>query len=289
MKLLSTTRSEYTDVAEDVLSEGGHPAPETKRLKLQKYASMGNGTTFVVQTVVYYALARLACKRAGCSLENIAVFGDDIILPSFAAPHLTEMFQYCGLMVNDEKSFISGPVRESCGGDYYRGFNIRPVFYRKDYHDDLAGFLAMRNLLWLWSRETGNPLTGTLSFLDSYINAVPTVPLQAGLTAGRWASFEGPWKNSMGTYQTLVWVDPRAKQKRRFSDDTFRDRTKTDFLFAKMCAHLDVTGAAFQWPPDHLRVRLTDTLLFDCEVQRDSLVLPREQSTGSISMATVTG
>ncbi len=36
--------------------------------------------------------------------------------------------QLCGFTVNSSKSFTDGPFRESCGHDYYKGIDIRPVY-----------------------------------------------------------------------------------------------------------------------------------------------------------------
>jgi hypothetical protein len=248
------------------------PLRDCGLLLLNKYASMGNGTTFIVQTIVYYALARVACQNAGIDGNpEIAVYGDDIVLPTFAAEHLREILHHAGLVVNVGKSFTdSRPVRESCGGDYYRGSNVRPVFYRKDYDHDLPGLLSLRNLLWLWSEELGMGLPCTLRLLDSYLCDVPAVPKQAGLTSGRWTRTYGPYGSCIGYYPVVTYQD-RRPQGNRVLNDAF---VGEDFCFAKMCAHLGrPDAAAFELPPmASLEARLRkNTPVYDKIVTRDSL------------------
>jgi hypothetical protein len=88
------------------------------------FCGMGDGFTFPLQTLVYWALAS--------SLSDVAsVYGDDIIVKQHAVPRLTKVLNACGFVVNEKKSFSVGPFRESCGGDYYLGVDIRPVYVKE--------------------------------------------------------------------------------------------------------------------------------------------------------------
>jgi hypothetical protein len=98
-------------------------------VKLQKFSSMGNGFTFPLETLIFWALTS-ACTNKN-DQEWVSVYGDDIILPSANAPLLVRVLNACGFVVNTKKSFVTGPFRESCGKDYYSGILIRP-FYLKD-------------------------------------------------------------------------------------------------------------------------------------------------------------
>lgn len=88
---------------------------------------MGNGCTFPVETLVFYCLIKavgeLSNKRGGV----YSVYGDDLIYPSsihaFVAPVLNEL----GFSINAEKTFVTSNFRESCGGDYYHGVDVRPA------------------------------------------------------------------------------------------------------------------------------------------------------------------
>lgn len=98
---------------------------------LEKFSSMGNGFTFELETLIFYALAYSACSYLNLPTGWTTSYGDDIIVPSEAYPLLERVLTSCGFSVNMEKSYASGPFRESCGTDYWRGIDIRP-FYQKD-------------------------------------------------------------------------------------------------------------------------------------------------------------
>lgn len=97
-----------------------------ERIVLEKFSSMGNGFTFALESLIFWALAS-SCLPGGI----VSVYGDDIIVETAAVPLLTEVLTACGFILNTGKSFSTGPFRESCGADYYRGFDIRP-YYQKD-------------------------------------------------------------------------------------------------------------------------------------------------------------
>lgn len=95
------------------------------------FSSMGNGFTFELESLIFYALARTTAYVTG-SRGVISVYGDDLICPTDMSQDLITVLTYFGFSVNTEKSFTSGPIRESCGGHYYDGFDITPFYIRKD-------------------------------------------------------------------------------------------------------------------------------------------------------------
>lgn len=107
---------------------------------LPMISTMGNATTFPIETLIFWAVgvATLAAEKNGASelvpyelFKEVSVFGDDCILPSYIAQEYIEVLHSVGFQVNDKKSFFREfRFRESCGGDYYRGRNVRP-FYLK--------------------------------------------------------------------------------------------------------------------------------------------------------------
>lgn len=97
---------------------------------LHKISAMGNGYTFALESLIFAAIARTTMRRNKIK-GNLAVFGDDIIVPRTAAPLLIDNLELFGFKVNSEKTFISGPFRESCGVDCLLGTNIRPFFLKK--------------------------------------------------------------------------------------------------------------------------------------------------------------
>lgn len=97
---------------------------------LELFSSMGNGFTFELESLIFYALAYGCTAQLRLNCAQVTSFGDDIILPVEAIPLLYKTLGYMGFLVNEEKSFIDGRFRESCGGDYVDGIDIRP-FYQK--------------------------------------------------------------------------------------------------------------------------------------------------------------
>jgi len=106
---------------------------EGEPMKLQKFSSMGNGFTFPLETLIFWALA-VSCT-AEAQQATVSVFGDDIIVPVESYELLDRTLCATGFLLNKKKSFASGPFRESCGKDYLSGIDIRPVFLK----DRLSG------------------------------------------------------------------------------------------------------------------------------------------------------
>lgn len=108
------------------------PGREVIRWRQSKFCSMGNGFTFPLETLLFYAVAssvtEAVCGREG--LKRVSVYGDDIIVPAAAFDLLVECLTCFGFIPNKKKSFNTGPFRESCGKDYVSGIDVRPVYLR---------------------------------------------------------------------------------------------------------------------------------------------------------------
>lgn len=100
--------------------------PNGELLTQEKFSSMGNGYTFPLETLIFWGLAAACCDRD----SDATVYGDDIVIPSDKFELLSEVLHYAGFLTNARKSFHTGPFRESCGKDYFRGIDVRP-FYAK--------------------------------------------------------------------------------------------------------------------------------------------------------------
>jgi hypothetical protein len=96
-------------------------------IKQAKFCSMGNGFTFPLETLIFWALTGAVC---GFNRNTVRSYGDDIICPTARAKEVITLLEICGFTINQDKSFIDGPFRESCGADYLRGINIRPVYVK---------------------------------------------------------------------------------------------------------------------------------------------------------------
>jgi len=130
---------------------------------LHKFSSMGNGFTFELESCIFYACAQVACNIVGESQDGCSVYGDDIIIPTAATECLFYLLDLLGFTVNKEKSFWRGPFRESCGGDFLLGVDVRP-FYLKDTITD-ARLVAMRNQIF----RSPYPDAEYLKLIESFI------------------------------------------------------------------------------------------------------------------------
>ena len=129
-------------------------------LHLEKFSSMGNGFTFELETLIFYSLATVLGRLHGvvedfCPGSTTSVFGDDIIVPKMLGPHMVRALEFFGFSVNTDKTFLDGPFRESCGGDYFRGVNVRP-YYVKEAINTPARTIAVINGLHRFERADIN-------------------------------------------------------------------------------------------------------------------------------------
>jgi hypothetical protein len=126
-----------------------------KYVVLEKFSSMGNGYTFELESLIFASLAH-ACNPG--RTDDIAVYGDDIIVPAQGAPKLIEALNYLGFKVNESKSFLAGNFFESCGKDFFQGILVRPFFLKKeDGSSSIPYALQFCNALrlYLFNRSSG--------------------------------------------------------------------------------------------------------------------------------------
>lgn len=97
--------------------------------KLEKFSAMGNGYTFELETLVFYTLGLAVAECLNKNIDTLTVYGDDIIIDKELAEPLVTALRFFGFIPNPRKTFVDDtPFRESCGGDYYRGFNVRGYY-----------------------------------------------------------------------------------------------------------------------------------------------------------------
>lgn len=116
---------------------------------LEQFAGTGNGYCFELETIIFFGLLRTAAFIHGMSIrhKDIKVFGDDLIYPKELTATVRKIGSAVGFITNVEKSYSDGPFRESCGGDYLDGVNIRPVYLKQDF-DSAHGCTVMANLIY---------------------------------------------------------------------------------------------------------------------------------------------
>lgn len=138
--------------------------------ELHKLSTMGNGFTFPVETLVFWALAQ-ACSDQLKVAKRALAYGDDIIVATEVVPLLSRVLHDCGFKVNMSKSFWTGPFRESCGKDYYLGIDVRPFFLkgfipdRQDY-----GFIEGKDLFSLHNYYARKKLFGFARIVERFIH-----------------------------------------------------------------------------------------------------------------------
>jgi hypothetical protein len=101
---------------------------------LEKFSGMGNGYTFELESVIFMAICQEVLSTFGSGSFpgiEISVFGDDIIVPTALAQKCVQALNLLGFETNASKTFVEGPFRESCGGDFYAGKAVRPHFAEK--------------------------------------------------------------------------------------------------------------------------------------------------------------
>lgn len=150
--------------------------PDGRVVEMHMMSTMGNGFTFPLMTFIFVSLIyALRCRRRGPRLfidwSNTCVFGDDIIVPTREYEALCNILEKAGFSVNKEKSFSSGPFRESCGGDYFEGHDVTP-FYVKSLRNDSEIYVAINQLL-KWSGTHKVCVTSSLRLLVSYLKRGP--------------------------------------------------------------------------------------------------------------------
>ncbi len=156
--------------------------------ELYMVSSMGNGFTFPLQTLLFSTIVVSCYRVLGIKPEygrrgpaNWAVFGDDIIVRKDAYDFVVRTLNLFGFSVNDDKSFNCGSFRESCGGDYFRGHNIRGVYCKS--LKTSADVYSVTNRLIRWSARTGILLPKTMVVLLGMAKFLP-IPFHDGDAEG---------------------------------------------------------------------------------------------------------
>lgn len=127
-------------------------------IELEKFSAMGNGYTFELESLIFYALLRVICGKKA----EISVYGDDLICPTENYADVIDALQLLGFIPNTDKSFSDGGFRESCGGDYWYGTDVRPFFQRSKWR--FRDLFRISNQL----RETGY-LVNTRRYINGLI------------------------------------------------------------------------------------------------------------------------
>jgi hypothetical protein len=99
--------------------------------RLHKFAAMGNGFTFELESLLFYAITKEALRGTRSDITDLTVYGDDIIMPSIGIPRFLILCDFLGFQVNEDKTHITGKFRESCGGNYYDGEEVVTLYWKE--------------------------------------------------------------------------------------------------------------------------------------------------------------
>ncbi|DAD50686.1 RNA-directed RNA polymerase [ssRNA phage SRR6960799_21] len=114
-----------------------------KEVVLEKFSSMGNGFTFELETTLFAAIV-LAVAPWLTPGVDMFVYGDDIIVPTDVSEDVIWALKFCGFTPNLDKTFVTGPFRESCGGDFFLGKPVR-AYFLKEFPSEPQQWISLAN------------------------------------------------------------------------------------------------------------------------------------------------
>ena len=108
-------------------------------------ATAGTACTFLIESLVFFAIAVVAVEYCSTMLgvpfpsESIGIYGDDIVVPTYAAETTIDFLAMLGFSVNTSKSFYELELRdgqysyfrESCGGEYVDGYDVSTSYFTR--------------------------------------------------------------------------------------------------------------------------------------------------------------
>ena len=127
LRALEAVRTEEVVIPGSILNNSGNALD--LRVKQYKFSPMGSAITFPLEALSFFALAYGVAKVHNIKFD-FWVYGDDIITSPELAKLLFEHYEMFGLKVNVDKSFTTGPFRESCGMDALAGTDIAAAMLR---------------------------------------------------------------------------------------------------------------------------------------------------------------
>jgi hypothetical protein len=231
LELLDDLRSKYTLWPDGVQREN------------HKFSSMGNGFTFELESLIFYALASAVT-------ENVSVYGDDVIVPTASFKDVCDVFIGSGFWINYQKSYSTTGFRESCGSDAFLGLSCNPVYLRSlpkrrddviKLHNEVrrlfsqGGVISNDHVVLLQSWRTSHPCPlGPQGFGDGHyhVDLTEANPFRASY------GWEGWWYS---TYQKVFndhdWL----------GDDLDPGNLPERLLYAALCACTGPKALANLW------------------------------------------
>lgn len=234
---------------------------------MEMLSSMGNGFTFPIMTLLISSIVRSVYRLNGIhpkNGKNYAVWGDDIVTINDLYPQIIFALKSFNFIINEDKSFSAGFFRESCGGDYLRGFDVRGVYIKELKNE--GHFYSSCNRLLRWSLHTGIDISSVIGTLLGYTKlrfVPPYMPADSGFIVPR----------------SSVWFLPRDSNGsirfKRLSPVPRRIRVKADhglnYDGAVICAiHGSIQGNSYTLRCDNLKYKVVKVISPNWEVGSDN-------------------
>jgi len=149
--------------------------------RLAKFASMGSALTFPIEAMVFLTLCFIGIERELNTrftkqselkdyLDQVRVYGDDIVVPTDMVHSVSHVLSLFGAKVNVYKSFWIGRFRESCGKEYYDGFDVTAVKVRRVFPHSRKHAQEVISMVSLANQCFKAGYWGTTKWLDSKLS-----------------------------------------------------------------------------------------------------------------------
>lgn len=117
---------------------------KTRKVKVRNHhlMTMGNACTFNLESTIFLCILLLAYEFNYSFNEDmqhyveywlrcakLAVFGDDIVVAADIAETVVDLLRIFGFEINEDKSYIDSPYRESCGVEYWDGQDVTGRYF----------------------------------------------------------------------------------------------------------------------------------------------------------------
>lgn len=164
-----------------------------KPVKWEKFSSMGNGFTFQLESLIFYAVACCCAEYSSLGVTQVSAYGDDVVLPSACYEVFSEMMSFYGFRVNVKKSHVDSSFRESCGAHYFSGIDVKPI-YLKDRVSSVPAIYRLANAIRLLAHRRNSRFGCDARFQKVFEHLVQSVPvafrfrIPAGLGDGGFVS-----------------------------------------------------------------------------------------------------
>jgi len=120
---------------------------------------MGSALCFPVEAMVFTTVVFLGIQKSlnttlswrdiNALSRTVRIYGDDIVVPADHVRSVVQELETFGFRVNLGKSFMNGKFRESCGKEYYDGFDVSVVKVRRMFptqQKDATGVISLVSL-----------------------------------------------------------------------------------------------------------------------------------------------